>query len=412
MKHLLSISACFLAFTFVLSAQVVYVQESGVPGIANDVNLPSPLDPSGGGTLFGAMPLPSSAVLAPGIIAGGMTIDQTTSTIYSSDGFLITMDTNPRFVPFTGFFPVPGPAFPAPVVITGGPITGMAMDPTAGILWMTDGFGLGGYTPAPPYAPLVPAIALPFLGAAAAGLSGLDFEPSTGTFWACDPIGGIFNFFPGGAPVGPQPVAFTLAAGPLGGLAVNRSNGVGSVGIPFCSPQVPGFHICVTDGPTIYDALTAGAVIPNPASSGTPARGLAYSNDFQIAFGGVGCPSSGTAPIPGTIKATHTGAGGGNALMMVGGPPVTTTLLLYDICPIPGGLFIPASGETLWINPLSTTFMFATFLTDAVGTIMVPVSFTFAATGITFTLQWAVYDPAAPLGYCLTDAFQFISGLP
>lgn len=412
MKRLTLASICLLAFAVMLQAQVVHILESGVPGAANDINLPSQLDPPGGGALFGFEPLPGTGVLAPGPLSGGMAINQVTSTIYSSDGFVITTDFNPRYGPFVGVIPFPGPPAPAPPVITGGPITGMALDTVAGILWMTDGFGVGGFTPAAPYLPIVPPFPLPFIAPFGAGISGLDWDPATGTLWACDILGGIYNFTPAGAPVGPQPVSVIPTVGPLGGLAVNRANGLGAIGIPFCSPQLPGFHITATDGFMIYDALAPGSAIPNMFGSGTPARGMAYSADFQFAAGGVVCPSTGTSPIGGMMKATHTGPGGANAIKMVGGPPATLSLLLYDICPVPGGLFIPASGETLWINPLSPTFMFAPFVSDAAGGVTVPVSFSFAATGITFSLQWAVFDPLAPLGYCLTNAFQFISGLP
>ncbi|MFT7616764.1 MAG: hypothetical protein ACI97A_000393 [Planctomycetota bacterium] len=412
MKRITLASLCLLAFAMMLPAQVVHVLESGTPGIANDVNLPSQLDPVGGGTLFGAEPLPGSGALFPGPLSGGMTIDQVTSTIYASDGFTITTDINPRYFPFVAVVPFPGPPAPAPAIVTGGPITGMAIDTVAGILWMTDGFGLAGFAPVAPYPMIVPPVPLPFVAPFTGGLSGLDWEPSSGTFWACDPTGGIYHFFLGGAPIGPQPVTFVPAAGPLGGLAVNRANGAGSIGIPFCSTQAPGFHINVTDGFMIYDALAPGSFIPNPASSGTPARGLGYSADFQVAFGAVGCPTTGAFPFAGMMKATHTGPGGANAIKLVGGSPSTLSLLLYDICPVPGGLFIPASGETLYINPLSPTFAFAPFVSDAAGSVTVPVSYSFAATGITFTLQWAIFDALAPLGYCLSDAFQFISGLP
>ena len=412
MKTILSIPLCVMLLCLGLRAQVVYVVDSASPGSARDVNLPSPVDPAGGGSHLGTALLPASAALAAGPLAGGATIDQTNSTVYVCDGTLITQDYNPRYLPFVVVPPVILPPSPAPTLLTGGPITGLAIDPTAGILWMTDGFSLGGFTTAPPYLPVVAPVPLAFLTPVFPGLTGLDWEPSTGTFWGCDAQGNIYHFTAAGAPLGPQPVSTIPTAGPLGGLAVDRSNGPGAIGIPFCSTQVPGFHINVTDGVAIYDGLVPGLLIPMATPSLAPARGLAFAADFQIAKGSVGCPPTGGIPAVGTIKATHNGPGGANALRYLGGAPLTTTLLLYDNCPIPGGLFIPASGETLWLNPLSPTFGFATFVTNAAGSITVPVNFSPSLPGLRFTLQWAIFDPASPLGYCLSDAVQIISGLP
>ncbi|MFT7616763.1 MAG: hypothetical protein ACI97A_000392 [Planctomycetota bacterium] len=411
MKHLTILAlALTLALSANLSAQVVYVLDSGLPGGAGEVYLPSPAYPTGGTGPFGGIPLQLSGLLAPTPF-GGMTIDQTTGSVYATDGAVITVDANPLYLPF-GALPPFFPPAPAPPLLFGTPINGIAIDSIAGILWMTDGFSIGGFAPGPPYLPVAPVVPLAFF--LPGPLTGLSWDTSTGTLWGCEAGGGIYNFTVAGVGVGPQPVAVVPIPGPfpLSGLAVNGTNGAGSIGAPFCSFQLPGYHICVTDGPAIYDALAPAApILANPIFSGAPVRGLAFSNDFQILKGGVGCPSTGTFPFGGWAKATHTGPAGANAISMVGGPPATLTLLLYDTCPILGGLFVPASGETLWVNPLSPTFAFAPLFTDAVGSISAPVSFAPAVSGITLCMQFAVFDPLAPLGYCLSDAFQFTSGL-
>ncbi len=413
MKRITCLSLlCLVAISLQLHAQGVYVLDSGTPGGASSIYLPSPAYPTGGAGPLGVVPMPASGFLAPGAF-GGMAIDQTTGFVYATDGVTITVDANPIYLPFAAVPPaLPLPA-PAPPLLGGLPINGMAIDSIAGILWMTDGVSLGGFTLAAPYLPVTPAVPLAFLPAGGL-LTGLGWETSTGSLWGCDAGGRIFNFTTLGVPIGPQPVS--LAPSPIGipmaGMAVNGSNGPGSIGAPFCSTQVPGFHICVTDGAAIYDALAAVvSFIPNPAFTGGPARGLAFSNDFQILPGGVGCPLTGATPIGGWAKATHTGPAGANAISMVGGPPATTTLLLYDTCPVPGGIFIAASGETLWVSPLSPSFAFVPLFTDAAGAISVPVSLAPAVSGITYTMQFAVADSLAPLGYCLTDAFQFTTGV-
>ncbi len=410
------ISTAFIllvALSLGTQAQVVHVLESSLPGAAQDVYLPSAGYPAGGATFFGVEPLPGSGALAPGLRSGGMTIDQVTGLVYSSDGFTIAFDFNPLYAPFTTPPPVPLPV-PAPP-LSGGPITGMALDTTAGILWLTDGISLGGFTPTPPFVPVTLPVLLPFVIPGTAGLTGLDFDSSTGTLWGCDLTGAIFNFTTAGVGVGPQPVSVvplpSFSSG-LGGLAVNRTNGAGSVGAPFCSSQITGYHICVTDGPLIYDGLVlANPPIPNTFTSGSPARGMAFSSDFQILPGAVLCPTTGIKQLIGTAKATHNGTGGANAFRLKDAAPLTLALLLYDFCPIPGGLFIPASGETLWINPLSMTFGFGNFITDAMGEVTVPIGFSFALAGIQYSMQWAVSDVLAPLSYCLSDGMTWTIGV-
>jgi hypothetical protein len=409
----LSTFVLFLFLAAACPAQVAHVLQVFGPGTAQDVYLPSSPYILGGATSFGLEPLPNSGVLAPGLRSGGMTIDQTNGMVISSDGFVIAFDYNPLYIPFTPAPLLPLPA-PAPLLLTGGPITGMALDVPGGILWMTDGISLGGFTPAPPFLPLTPIMFLPPIIPGTNQLVGLDIEQSTGTLWGCGANGNIYNFTTAAFPVGPQPVAFSpiVAGSPgLGGLCVNRTNGVPSTGAPFCSTQITGFHICVTDGRFIYDGLIpTNPPIPVPASTGQPARGLAMSCDFQTMPGAVICPSTGTFPLIGMNKAAHNGVGGATAFRLVGGPPLTLSLLLYDYCPVPGGLFIPASGETLWINPFSVTFAFGSFISTAAGDVTVPIDFTLGLSGIQFSMQWAIADVLAPLGYCLSDGMSWTIG--
>ncbi len=412
-RKLTTIIALMAALCLTAHAQVAHVLEVGAPGAAQDVYLPSAAYPTGGATFFGVEPLPASGILAPALRSGGMTINQVTSTVYSSDGVIITFDYNPLYAPFTPPPPLPLPAL-APALMTSGPITGLALDTTTGILWMTDGLSFGGFTPLPPFVSVTPIIPITFTVPGTAGLTGLDIDSVSGTLWGCDFIGNVYNFTTAGIGVGPQPVAtvpLPATSAGLGGLCINRTNGPPAVPKPFCSTQTIGYRICVTDGPSIYDGLiVANPAIPNTFTSGTPARGLAFSSDFQIMPGAVFCPSTFTFPKIGLSKAAHNGTGGANAFRLIGGPPLTTALLLYDFCPIPGGLFIPASGETLWINPLSSTFGFGTFVTDPFGDVVVPIGFSFALAGIQYSMQWAIFDVLAPLGYCLSDGMTWTIG--
>ncbi|MFT7618469.1 MAG: hypothetical protein ACI97A_002112 [Planctomycetota bacterium] len=409
----LSTFVLFLFLTAASHAQVVHVLQANAPGAAQDVYLPSAAYPAGGATSFGVEPLPNSGILAPGIPSGGITINQTNGMVISTDGFLIAFDYNPLYIPFTPP-PLLPPVAPAPILLSGGPLTGLALDVTTNILWMTDGISLGGFNPAPPFAPVTPVYFLTPIIPGTNQLVGLDIEISTGTLWGCGVNGNIYNFTTAAVPVGLQPVSFTpIAAGSpgLGGLCVNRTNGVPSTGAPFCSTQTTGFHICVTDGLFIYDGLIpTNAPIPVPLFLNPQARGLAMSCDFQTMPGAVICPSTGTFPLIGMNKAAHNGTGGATAFRLVGGPPLTLSLLLYDFCPIPGGLFVFASGETLWINPFSVTFAFGSFVSDGAGDVIVPIDFSLGLAGLQYSMQWAIADVLAPLGYCLSDGMCWTIG--
>ncbi|MEE9394887.1 MAG: hypothetical protein V3W41_20555 [Planctomycetota bacterium] len=405
-----------------LAAQVTMVLDAANPGTMDRSYMPSSAYPLGAPDNIGPFPLPSAALLPAAILpAGGMACDQTTSTVYVSDGVLISMDANSPYLLLNGLpFPIPVPPAPAIPPLPGpglppfGPITGLAVDVAAGILWASDPFSYCAYPLAPPYLPLIAAsIPIPGIPLGGPPISGLGFESSTGTLWACDVGGLIYNFTPAGLPVGPQPVgALPFVVAPLNGLAVNTSNGPGGFAPPPCSGQVPSNHINVTDGFAVYDVAGISPPIPLAFASGAGAYGLAYSSDFQISLGFAGCPSAPIFPLPGLMKEAHVGPGGGNALVLVGGPPLATIALLADLCVIPGGLFIPGSGETLWISPFTPSYVMGFALTDVLGNASIPVTFVPAPAGVQFSFQWAFPDALAPLGVCLSDAVTITTGLP
>ena len=391
-------------------AQVSYILDSFSSGTAAATYMPSTTYPTGAPGTLPVIPLPSTSGLIAGGLEGGIAIDQATSRVFSSDGFTITTDDHSLYWPFVGVAAPVLPA-PAPALLSGGPITGMGADSTAGLLWMTDGVSYGGYTLGAPFANVVPPMLFPFPLPAGLRMMGIDYDDADGTLWAVDIAGNVYHWVPGGAAIGPQPVATvgTPVGLPFVGLAVNDSNGAGALPPHFCSTQLLGYHIVITDGLQVYDALSS-ANPPLPANVNGAARGMTYSNDMQYT------PGAGVAPIavgrPGWNKPQNNGVGPINSLRLVAAQPLTSALFLYDNCHITGGLLIPLSGETLWINPLSPTFNFAPFVTDAAGEIDAPISLTFALTGFNLCGQWALYSPTSPLGYALTDMIRFVVGTP
>ena len=99
-------------------------------------------------------------------------------------------------------------------------------------------------------------------------------------------------------------------------------------------------------------------------------------------------------------------------LAIAGATPMIGVTGLFDLCPIPGGAFLPASLETLWISPFSVGFATFGVATDAAGfgalPFMIPPGAPLA--GIQFSYQFPIPDALAPLGVCLTDGETVTSG--
>lgn len=256
-----------------------------------------------------------------------------------------------------------------------------------------------------------------------ANLTGLGCESSTGLLWACDSLGNIYRMTTDGVPVGPQPVATVNSVGTLSGLAVNTTNGPGSMASSFCSFQVQGYHIMVTDGQYIYDALNPiGVPLPIAGGTGTT-RGLAYSSDGQLIPASSACPLNGGAVgnpntgsgAPSGIRTQQVAASGngGNGLELNGGPPNSQASLLFDLCPIQnGGVPLP-TGDTLYIWVLSPTLVVVPTGTDAFGTGTFTLPIGAAPAGVQFSYQWYFQDVANPTLYgCFSDAMTVTVGLP
>jgi hypothetical protein len=372
------------------AAQVAYVNSSVAPGVDGPVYLPSSPYPAGVPSPLGPIALPlfaGVAVPGPGLL-GGHAINQVNGRIYSTDGFMLAVDVHPSY-PALG-----GPVFPpfpiAGAVIPGAPITGLGFNSAAGILLMCAGGAWSFHAPVPPF----PMIAGPFFFpvVAAAPFTGIGWDPNTASVWLCNAMGMIFNFTPAGLPIGPQPVAIVPGAGglfpPLTGLDVNTSNGLGTFPPPFCSAQTPGaYHICVTNGFAIFDALAA-ANPPIPTGLAGPSYGLAFCSDTQF----VASASPLNIATIGSTRPMHTGPGiVPLAITLTGAPPLQTAILAYDLCT--GGPFPMPWGGALVLNP-GTLATFVT-ATNFAGVADVPIP-PAAPPGLQVTTQWIYGDPANP----------------
>ncbi|MEE9393467.1 MAG: hypothetical protein V3W41_13270 [Planctomycetota bacterium] len=397
-----------LSLTAVAGAQVTYTMAQATPGAAEATYLPTAAYPNGQTAPFGVAPLPNAAALVPvNPISGGMASDDRQARIYTTDGLQMAIDLNPTYLPFTPTLPPPPGAFPIAIPVGLTPVTGLCFDDGANQLWACDANNFWPMNKAAPFNALGAPLPMPVIAGAA--VVGLGYDSCDGTLWAVDITGAIFHFTTGGFPIGLQPVNVIFPQG-IPSLAVNTTNGAGALfAAPPCSTQVPGYHITVSDGFQVHDAVNPNPPIPMvSAAVGNPLFGHTYSSDFQIkqCFNAAGLPYC-TIPQPraGTNRPSYTGPTAmGHTLRLVGAPPLVSGFILADLCPL------ATCWNGLWINPFS--WILGGIITDAAGEYTLPASLFGPLKGFQISFQFAVPDVGAPLGYCLTNLVTFTAGAP
>ncbi len=401
-------------------AQVAYVVEVG-SGSAAAKYLASAGYPTTSDSARGHLDLPEfgnlpvSGITNNGATAGGAAIDQYNRAIYSCNGFTVQREAHP-------LYGEPGltTAVGLGVYFPSNAITGLAVDSDSGVLYACDDHFLIAFNADT----LVPNQGADYLYWLDQGdhLSGLGWEPTDGTLWAVATNGKVFNLDTAGDPIGSQPKSVVSSVATLTGLAINTSNGVGADQPPSCSFQVGGYHIMVTDGVNIYDAFANG-MGGMPCNGNGTAHGLAYCSDGQLMPASSACPLNGPvvgnpglggsfASIRNTAAAT---AGNPFGLELTGGPISAPCQILFDYCPIQGGGVSLPTGDTLYIWPLSPSFISVPDMTDAFGIAEfdVPSFITAPAqAGWQWTYQWYFPDASQPLLFgCFSDTMTVTWGL-
>jgi len=397
--------AVLLALTVPAVGQAVYVLRLPGTNVTEGFYLPSAEYTAGSSAATNprvpvlGLPHFFGGAAAPTVFPGqgGHAIDQQTGRMISSDGFQIWEEPHPRYpVPFTANPPIPAPVLTPPSTGAVNPIMGLGADPSRGAVWMVDYYGFQPFASAYPHGALGGLVIPTF---AHSQFTGIAYEPSTGTLWLCDIQGCVYNCDILGNPIGAQPVACVPAT--LKGIAVNTTNGPGSVPAPACSAQVGGFHIIVTDGVALYDALSGANRALTPGVTG--AYGLAYSSDVQYSFGG--SPWVGSGMVPRTRingPAINTGT---RWLRLEGAMPSTTAFFLYDLCPL-------ATPVPCGLGALRVFGGFITLPTDTAGVANLALPLAGVPAGAQFSFQWAFADSAQPCGVVFTDAATLTIGLP
>ena len=363
--------------------------------------LPFPPGPACGP---GLVPVPAGGAGAP----GGVTYDSVFDLIMVSDGGLVESYTPGGL--FVDSWVMPGPVF------------GLGIDSAAGLLWATDGGALVYAVAIPPVgtcgAPVPFAVPpFPVPGLLGPPLSGIDWDPSSGSLWASDVAGAIYNFTPAGAAGPVSPVPFAAIPGPCWGLPpasyVRLACDKGS-------PFGPG-HLYLTDGFLVAPILPGGPpagptfAFPGPAGAPcfptpVPTIGIGYAAHGAV-YGFGSDPDGLVPPVIGSLGASTTpGPGFGITLAgAVGTAPAllfltaTTTMPGYACPPF------PALGVLSLLNPLQPVFFLGSTVTTAAGsgTIPVPIPAGLTAIGAELFVQWFVFKPAGPSPWQASDALSF-----
>jgi hypothetical protein len=368
---------------------------------------------------YAASLLATGTPLAPVANEGGIAIDQEAKLVYATDGSsFLTQDAHAVYgavatapmatLPLTGW--------------AGGDITGLAVSSAPGILYICDGFTCQLRSKTHPYPVLAPAFPMPpFAGVP--GATGLDYDPATGTLWACNVDGATIEFTTGGALIGAHPAPPVPGIGPVRGIAINTT--AGPFALPPLPGQTPGFHVCLTDGSKVYDALPPYGSITLSSSFPTHCRGLAISNDPVLYPGAIvgGFPRFNNDPAlnpgPGFLY-PQTGLSlpackylfGPAYVTLDGAPPGAGVALIGDLIPLgSAGGGITIGPDVLWLNPFSPFFFTVGTGADGTGHAQLELPMAGLPIGLQVAMQWLVPDGSAYLGVDFSDALLFRIGL-
>ncbi len=275
--------------------------------------------------------------------AGDSTFDNVRAFSWFTNGALMVPQPTPSFPPAG---PLPAP-FPIPAAILaligGGPVTGIAYDAGAGIMWLVGAAGVTiGCAPIPGMPVLVPAFPLMF---PTGPITGLEWDAMAGTLIACDAAGVCYTYLPGGAPAAPPVFPPIPMPGIAGDVALDRTLRLNGAGLR------PLFLAAVG---VVFDTRDPAPVVfpGGPA----PLQGLAFINHpaANPPIGTCMCPGTGypttftTSPMTSMNPAWGIGVGGL--------PPGWPVLFAFDFAFLPGFPLVNGVGCGLGLTALPVIF--------------------------------------------------------
>lgn len=244
--------------------------------------------------------LPPPPAMLP--MPGDSTFDNLAGLHWFTNGLVLAAMPTPAWPPLA---PVPPPIpIPPPVLgAIGGPVTGIAIDPAAGTMFLCSIPGIVvGVAPVPGLPIVVPPFPIP---TGPGPVAGLEWDGATGTLWAIDIGFAAHNFFPGGLPAAPPILPFGPLPGPPGDIAIDKIGTVNPAGLR---------PLYITGGGLCVDMRDPAAVV---WPVGPPAQGLAFMNHPAVEPplpGCEGCPGAYPGPTAFTTSVSTTG----NAAFAVG----------------------------------------------------------------------------------------------
>jgi hypothetical protein len=389
-----------VAYVPAYGPSVDFVEFAGTSSLFPAISTFSPLENS-----FGAQfPLapgyggPGPVVLQPGDLA----IDATTGQVYYSNGPLIAVQPNPTYAAPIGaaLAPFPATAFPPLPFLPGGGtlVTGLAVDPAAGLLWMTNGYTVLAASIAA--LPSTVAVVTPFAPAippAFGPMTGLEWDGATGQLLACDAAGFVVSFFPGGAFGGSFISPVVALPGTVTGVTIDKTTlptaaGVRSVYLSLSSP--------------------AGDFVLDTASGGFRQLFGAFGSVAGVAFHAnaarhtpAGCPCGGLAPTLRTRSPSYSG-NPAFGVDWLGLPPFGSVLVAADLAFDPSFPSLNGVGCPLILGPSSPSFVAFAANADATGRLSLPVSLAGIPPGVALYLQYATVCTADPTGLVLSSGMQ------
>lgn len=335
-----------------------------------------------------APPLPPGV---PGFPApGDATFDNVIGALWYTDGTILAAMPSPAYPPLG---PLPGP-LPIPAAVMGaigGPPTGIALDPVAGVMYLTS---IPGFTVGVALVPGLPIVVPPFPPAfPMPPVAGLEWDGITGTLWYVDVMGTAYNAFVGGVPIGaPVPPAVPMPP-PAGDIAIDK---IGTINAAGARPLYVGF------GPMVVDIADPTAI---PFPSGPPTEGLAFFDhpaEVPVLPGCEGCPGMTAGPTAFTTSVMSNANPGFTVGM--GGliPGFSFGLFAFDSTPAP---LFPINGPLacplgLPVGP--TTILYLGGPADAAGNIFLPVGLFGLPIGLSLNNQNATLCTSQPSGFALS----------
>lgn len=429
MRHfpLASLAGALVAFAAVATppadAQTLYTLD-GSAAVVTELSGPPagpctyPDGPVVGGFPYAlGSPCTPGSPLTPGPIippapqgrAGGMTTNALTDTVWVTDGLAVTEFTAAG-APLVGW----------PSAILPGPLTGLAFDSLAGILFMTDGVSIVGVLPGaagcvPPTIAVAPWPALP---TGSPPLTGLTWDPA-GFLWGVDAAGGIWTIPPGvpGAfafPVIPDPVCGALGPlGPMQGISLDRASLAGLAGFPpalYVTDGITIVYVAIGGGPAAPTFYTTANCIP---VAGAPISGLAYTS-HGITYG-KGTDPAGLVPPRAFTTGQFSSPSGPITIELVGADPTPGTVASLALslgAPFGAGAACPPisglGGNLIQVAPpfLTTLGPFPV----AGGSLTLPGTIPPTFAGIQIMGQWFVGKGSG--GIQVTNGIEFTIGFP